>query len=502
MTMTTDSVKAAEGFSNIPTITPGKLLINGQWRDSSDGNAKPATNPFNGEVVTTFAQATESDLNEAVKAASQALEGSWSKMKGRDRGRLMNRIADLIDENLDDLAYRQVVEMGKTINQSRFEIQATADLFRYQAGWADRLDGTVPEVVNTGEFHTYTRREPIGVVCAITPFNVPIYLMATKASAALSAGCTFIHKPASSTSVSALKFASILQEAGVPDGVFNLLTGPGSSLGKLIPRHPGINKIGFTGSTEVGIDIVRESAATMKRVTMELGGKSPHVILADADLHAAAKNALIGNFTNSGQICTSGSRLIVEQSVYEEVVDRLKALLDQCPIGDPLDPNTFFGPVSSKHDQEKILTYFDIGRADGATAAYGGDNSKFANSKGAFVQPTLFTNATNQMRIAREEIFGPILTIIPVADLDEAIAVSNDTDYGLASYVETSDPKKAHRFSKAVKAGTVWINTAYQWDAAAPYGGFKMSGHGRENGLETYENYTELKTVWWSLGDS
>lgn len=485
-----------------PEIAPGKLFIGGQWRDAQNGETKPSYNPFNDEVVTTIAQATVTDLEDAVKAAQQALSGSWSKMKGRDRAKLLNRIADLIDENLEDLAYRQVVEMGKTISQSRFEISYTSDLFRYHAGWAGKLDGTAPEVINPGEFHTYTRREPIGVVCAITPFNVPIYLMATKAAAALAAGCTFIHKPASTTSVSALKFAEILQQAGVPDGVFNLITGPGGSLGKAISRHRGINKIGFTGSTEVGVDIVRESAATMKRVSMELGGKSPHVVLADADLETTAQNALIGNFTNSGQICTSGSRLIVERPVYAELVERLKALLDGCTIGDPLDPNTFFGPVASKHQQQQILQYFDIGHKDGATAAYGGDNSKFANSKGAFVQPTLFTDANNQMRIAREEIFGPILTVIPVADLDEAISVANDTDYGLASYIETRDPVKAHRFSKAVEAGTVWINTAYQWDSAAPYGGYKLSGYGRENGMETYENYTQLKTVWWNMDAS
>lgn len=491
--------KVAHPSHNSLKIARGKLFINGQWRDAQDGATKPTYNPFNDEVVTTIAQATEADLDAAVRAANEALTGPWSRMKVRARVKLLHKIADIIDENLEDLAYRQVVEMGKTINQSRFEIGYTADLFRYHAGWADKLDGTVPHChINDTEVHTYTVREPVGVVCSITPFNVPIYLNATKVAPALAAGNTFIHKPASTTSVSALKFAEILQEAGVPDGVYNLVTGPGSSLGKLISRHPGINKIAFTGSTEVGIDISREATATMKRVTMELGGKSPHVILADADMEKVAMNALAGNFLNSGQICTSGSRLIVERSVYDEVVARLKALLSTYPIGDPMDPNTFFGPVSSRQHQQKVLTYFDIGRQDGATVAYGGDNSRFANSKGAFVQPTLFSDANNNMRIAREEIFGPILTIIPVNDFDEAIALANDTDYGLASMIQTRDIHKAHRFAKEVKAGTVWINTVYQWDSAAPYGGYKMSGLGRENGLEAYESYTQVKTVWFN----
>lgn len=483
---------------DVARLKPGKLLIGGRWSDPRSGRQIDTINPTTEGVAGSVAEGGEAELDDAVAAARAALDGPWAGFTGLQRTQALMRLADAFERNLEDLAIRQVLEMGKNIRQSRFEIEYLVNLFRYHAGWATKLDGSVKHV--PGGFHCYTTHDPVGVVAAITPYNVPLYLMATKLAPALAAGCTFIHKPATATSLSALKFAEVFLEADLPPGLYNLVTGPGGSLGKAIARHRGIDKVAFTGSTEVGVDIVRESAATMKRVTMELGGKSPNIVLADADLDTTATNAVLGNFINSGQICTSGSRLIVERPVYEEVVERVVNLLGTFKIGDPLEEDTFFGPVASKGAQTKIMGYIESGKAEAKLAT--GGNATTVDGKGYFVQPTVFVDATNDIRIAREEIFGPVLTVIPVKDIDEAIAVGNATDYGLASAVQTRDIKKAFKVARALKAGSVWVNTEYQWNEASPYGGFKMSGHGRENGREAYESYLETKTVWIDAADA
>lgn len=473
-----------------------QLYINGEWVNSQSGERTDVINPATEEVVGSIPLAEKEDLDRAVDAAQAAMDGEWSSLSGLDRGKALLRLADAIDAHRDEIVKAQVIEMGKPISLSTYEITATADLFRYHAGWASKLSGSVRET--TSDMLTFVVREPVGVVAAITPFNVPIYLMATKLAVALAAGCTFIHKPASATPLSANAFATAVHDANLPAGVYNLLTGSGSKLGEAISTHPGIAKVAFTGSTKVGIGIIKNSADTVKHVTMELGGKSPNIVLADADIEVAATNALVGNFMNSGQVCTSGSRLIVERPIYQAVVERLIKKLKECPIGNPMDEKTFFGPVASKSAYDKILGYIKKGQEEGAKIATGGKPTQI-DGKGYYIEPTVFVDATNDMTIAREEIFGPVLTVIPVNDIDEAIRVANDSPYGLASAVQTQDMKKAHQVAKALKAGTVWINTEFQWHHNAPYGGYKMSGMGRESGLAAYDAYLQSKTIWMAV---
>ena len=476
-------------------ITTTQLYIGGKFSDPSGGDYADCINPATEEVVGKIAQASEDDLDAAVSAARAALEGEWGATRGHDRGELMRKLADLIERNMDDLARPMVLEMGKTMKQAQFETFALVELFRYQAGWASKLDGRVPEV--TG-FHTFVTHEPVGVVGAITPFNVPIYLMATKLAAALGAGCTFLHKPASSTPLSAYAFAKVFDQADFPDGVYNLVTGKGSVVGKGISTHPGVNKVAFTGSTGVGIGIVKDAADTVKKVTMELGGKSPNVVLDDVDTELAAQNVLYGCFINSGQICTATSRLVIDAAVHDEVVEHLIAKLKALKVGDPFDDDTFMGPVADKEAFDKIMGYIEKGKAEGATLALGGKAFKVAG-KGYFIEPTVFTDVTNDMTIAKEEIFGPVLSVIKVDGDDEAIEAANDTPYGLAATVQAKDYMRAHKVAGAIKAGQVQINTVYQWHQAVPYGGVKMSGYGRENGREAFEAYLQPKTIWVAM---
>lgn len=479
-------------------IETTRLFIGGKWTAPDDGHYAEITNPATEETVGSVAIAGDAELDGAVTAARGALDGAWGKLSGLERGMALLRLAEAIEKNLDGIARAQVLEMGKTIQQSRLEIRSVLELLQYHAGWASKLDGSVREV--PGGFHTFVIHEPVGVVAAITPFNVPIYLMATKLAVALAAGCTFVHKPATATSLSAVRFAEAVEKADMPAGVYNLVTGSGSKLGKAISTHRGIDKIAFTGSTEVGIQIVKDSAESLKKVTMELGGKSPNIVLADADVEIASTNAMLGNFLNSGQICTSGSRLIIERPVYDELLEALIKKLEVCKIGDPMQEDTFFGPVADAGAHKRILGYIDQGKAEGARLVHGGEATK-VDGKGFYIQPTVFADAENTMTIAREEIFGPVLTVIPVADVDEAIRVGNDTSYGLASAVQTTDMNKALKVARALKAGVVWVNTEYQWSAAAPYGGVKMSGYGRENGREAYDAYLQPKTVWIPVHD-
>lgn len=505
------SITFADGTAITPDkmqIAPGKLFIDGEWRDAQDGQTKPTINPATEEAITEIAQATEADANAAVEAARKAFdEGPWSKMSGHERGRLLMKVGDLILKHGEDLAYRETIDMGKPIAFSHtVDVPLMADLFYYYGGIASQIEGVArhvsPPPTHTPNL-TYTLREPLGVVAAITPFNFPMLLSGTKIAPALAAGNTVIHKPASITQLSAIKIAQLLAEAGIPEGVFNLVTGPGGKIGDILVKHPGVNKIAFTGSTDVGIRIIKNSADTLKKVTMELGGKSPNIIFADADLDSAVMSAFFGIFYNKGEICTAGSRLLVERSVYEEVVERLVRQVEQIQKGDPLDPNVLFGPLADKSQFEKVSQYVKYGQEEGAKLRIGGKpfnpNNNGNSKKGFYYEPTIFTDATYDMRIVQEEIFGPVLAVTPFNTEEEAIKLANGTQFGLASGVHTRDIKKAHRVAHAMKAGTCWINTYNLYDVSTPFGGYKASGFGRELGTEVMENYTHTKSIWVDL---
>jgi aldehyde dehydrogenase (NAD+) len=480
-------------------INPGQLFINGVWQPSRSGKTFATFNPATEAEITQIAEGDEGDLDLAVAAARAAFEsGPWAKMSGHERGRILMKVGDLIMQHADELAYRETIDMGKPIGESRnIDVPFVANLFHYYAGWASKIEGSVIPV--QGSIMNYTLREPLGVIGAITPFNFPLLLTSWKVAPALACGNVVIHKPASITPLTAIKLAEIMQEAGIPAGVYNLVTGPGKTIGAAMARHPGIDKIAFTGETETGKGIIRDSAATLKKVSLELGGKSPNIILADADLDGAVKAAFMGIFYNKGEVCAAGSRLFIEKPVYEEVLAKLGERVKKTKPGDPLDPKTRFGPVASKSQLDKVLSYVEIGQKEGATLAVGGHKADIGTGKGFFVEPTLFSGATNQMRIAREEIFGPVLTVIPVDDFESALQAANDSAYGLAAAIHTRDIKKAHRAAKALKAGTVWVNTYNLYDPASPFGGYKQSGFGRELGKEALDGYLQTKSVWVDL---
>jgi acyl-CoA reductase-like NAD-dependent aldehyde dehydrogenase len=486
-------------------IARGRLYVGGEWIDSTDGATTPTVNPTTEEVIVEVARGTVEDAAAAAGAARAAFDdGRWSGMRGTERASLLHRVADLLEANAHDLAYREAVDMGKLYTDARWvDVPHIANMFRYYAGWTTKLAGDAlpvePLPGQDGELFAFTRREPLGVVAAITPFNFPLLLSVSKIAPALATGNTVVHKPASGTPLSALKLAEIIQEAGVPDGVFNTVTGPGAAVGNALATDPRVDKIAFTGSTAVGVNLIRAGADTLKHMTMELGGKSPHVICADADLDKAAMLAYFGCMWNKGEVCVAGTRLLVERPVLDEVLDRLRGIAATAVVGDPLEPATTVGPLAGKDEFDKVTGYLTIGQhEDGAPLAVGGGTPK-VDGKGWFVEPTVFGPAANDMRIAREEIFGPVLTVVPFDDLDEAIRLANASDYGLASGIETSDVRKAMRFAREVKAGTVWVNTWHHYDPSAPFGGYKASGYGRENGAASLDAYTQYKTVWMDL---
>ena len=497
---------AVNNASVSPPIRAAKLFIGGQWRDSASGETRPTINPATEEAIIEIPMATAEDVEDAVKAARRAFdEGAWPQMSGQERQRILTKAAELIETQADDLALCETLDMGKAIQFSKtIDAKVAADLFYYFAGMAPEIDGGTRFAApppNHTPHHVTIMREPLGVVGAITPFNFPLLLAATKIAPALAVGNTVVHKPASATPLSAIKLAEILQAAGLPEGVFNMVTGPGGRVGDQLTKHPAIDKIGFTGSTEIGQGIIRNSAETVKKVTMELGGKSANIIFADADMAVAIQNAFFGIFYNKGEVCTGGSRLLVERSVYDEVVDGLVSFLGGIKMGDPLDPEVLFGPLADAGQLKKVETYVGYGHEDGATLRAGGERffPEGSNGKGYYYLPTIFTDATNDMRIAQEEIFGPVLTVIPFDTEEAAIRLANNTSYGLASAVQTRDIKKAFRVARAMKAGTCWINTYNIFDALIPFGGFKASGYGRECGPEAMENYTHTKSIWVDL---
>ncbi len=475
-----------------------KLLINNEWRSASSGASMDVVNPATEDVIARVASAGKDDVDAAVAAARAALNGPWGKMSARERGRLVRRLADRLLERVDEVARLETLHNGKPISESRnIEIPAAAECFEYYAGWADKVMGeTIPV---KGNYLVYTLREPVGVVAAIVPWNFPLLLAAWKVAPALACGNTVVLKPASQTPLTALALGEIAVEVGLPPGVLNVITGPGSSVGQAIVEHPGVDKVAFTGDTSTGKAIMKSAADTLKKITLELGGKSPNIVLPDADMEAAIRGATVGIFYGKGEVCAAGSRLLVDRSIKDEFMEKLVGRAKKMTAGDPMDPKTRFGALASKKQLETVLRYVETGKREGAELVAGGARADIGTGKGYFVQPTVFDKVTPEMTIAREEIFGPVLATIEFSDLDEAIARANDSPYGLAAAVWTRDIKKAHYVARRLQAGTVWVNTYNVYDTAAPFGGYKASGFGREMSAHALEHYTQVKSVWVDL---
>lgn len=479
---------------------PVKMLIGGQWVEAASGKTFETLNPSTGEVLSTVAEGDSEDINRAVAAARQAFEhGPWRKLTPSQRGRLLLKLADLIEEHTEELALLETLDNGKPIRYSRGgDVPLTADHFRYFAGWATKLEGeTIP--VSVPNMFTYTLREPVGVVGQIIPWNFPLQMAAWKLAPALACGNTVVLKPAEQTPLTALRLGELICEAGFPDGVVNIVPGFGETAGAALTEHPDVDKIAFTGSTEVGKKILRASADNLKKITLELGGKSPNIIFPDADLKYAVRGAINAIFFNQGQVCTAGSRLFVQNTVYDQVLDGLTAAAGKMKLGHGIDPATEMGPLVSQEQLERVTHYIETGKQEGAATTAGGERATGDLASGYFVKPTVFSGVSDGMTIAREEIFGPVVVVLPFEDIEEVAARANASIYGLAAGVWTNDVKKAHLVAAALKAGVVWVNTYNQFDAAAPFGGYKQSGYGREMGHAVLDSYTQTKTVWINL---
>jgi aldehyde dehydrogenase (NAD+) len=477
----------------VPAVTDQKMLIGGRWMDAVSRKTFPTVNPATGEVICRVAEGDQADIDLAVKAARKAFEsGPWSKMNASDRGLLMNKLADAIEANREELARLESLDNGKPYTDSfNIDLPLTAKCYRYYAGWADKIHGkTIPI---EGNYFCYTRHEPLGVVGQIIPWNFPLLMQAWKWGPALACGNTIVLKPAEQTPLSALRVAKLAQDVGFPDGVVNVVPGYGPTAGAALASHMDVNKIAFTGETCTG-QIVMTAAAqsNLKRVSLELGGKSPNIVFADADLDAAVDWAYFGLFFNQGQCCCAGSRLFVEEKVHDEFVARMTAKAKSRKVGDPFEAGIEQGPQVSQEQFDKVMGYIAAGNKEGARCLTGG---KRFGERGYFVEPTIFTDVRDDMKIAREEIFGPVMSILKFKDVDDVIERGNKTMFGLAAAVWTRDVKKALRLSNELRAGTIWVNCYDVFDSAAPFGGFKMSGIGRELGEYALELYTEVKTV-------
>lgn len=473
-----------------------QLYINGKWVDSASGKTFETLNPATGDVLAVVSEAGKEDVDRAVKAARKAFdEGPWSKMSAANRSRLIYKLADLMESHKDELAQLDTLDNGKPIRETtNADVPLAIEHFRYYAGWATKIVGqTIPV---QGKFFTYTRHEPVGVVGQIIPWNFPLLMAAWKLGAALATGCTVVLKPAEQTPLSALYLAQLAGEAGFPEGVLNVIPGYGETAGEPLVKHPQVNKIAFTGSTAVGKSIMAEASNTMKRVTLELGGKSPNIILPDADMDRAIPGAFSGIMFNQGQVCCAGSRLYIQKKSFDNVVADLVTHSKKVKQGEGLNHDTEMGPLVSKEQQERVIGYINKGKNEGAELLTGGSYSE----KGYFVEPTIFADVDDKMTIAKEEIFGPVVAAMPFEDLDEVIERANDSNYGLAAGLWTENLKSAHYVANRIKAGTVWVNCYNAFDAAAPFGGYKESGLGREMGSYALNNYSEVKTVWINLG--
>jgi len=475
---------------------PRKLFINGQWADAAAGETFDTLDPATGEILAEVARGEAEDIDRAVIAARAAFEGPWSRLTPSERGRIIHRIGDLIEQNADELAELDSLDNGKPVGVAKAaDCALAADLFWYMAGAATRLNGgtinpSVPYMPGA-EFHAYTLREPVGVVGQIIPWNFPLLMAAWKLGPALATGCTVVLKPAEQTPLSALRLVELMSEAGVPDGVVNVVTGYGEP-GAALAAHPGVDKVAFTGSTEVGRLIVKAAAGNLKKVSLELGGKSPNVIFDDADIDAAIAGAAAGIFFNQGEVCSAGSRLYVQNEQFDRVVEGVSNAAKAIKIGRGLDPDTEMGPLVSREQFDRVTGYLRLGTAQGATAKVGGNAIE---GPGYFVEPTVFVGAHSGEAIIDEEIFGPVIAAMPFDDVDDLAAKANDSEYGLAAGVWTRDISKAHKLAKRIKAGTVHLNTYHVFSAELPFGGYKQSGWGREMGAEVLNNYLETKTV-------
>jgi len=473
---------------------PRKMLIGGQWVEARSGRTFETFNPATGEVLAHVAEGDRADIDQAVAAARKAFEtGPWPDMSPSGRGRLLWKLSDLIEQHHQELAELETLDNGKPLLFSRIvDVPTAVDVFRYMAGWATKVEGNTIPISARGKYFAYTLRDPVGVVGQIIPWNFPLIMASWKLAPALAVGCTCVLKPAEQTSLTALRLGELIQEAGFPDGVVNIVPGFGETAGAALAAHPDVDKIAFTGSTEVGKLIARAATENLKKVSLELGGKSPNVVFADADLKAAIPGSASAIFFNQGQICTAGSRLFVHKSIFDKVIEGVAEETTKFSVGPGINPSTNLGPLVSKEQLARVCGYLDSGAKEGAKAIVGGHR---IGSTGYFVEPTILVDVKPHMKVVREEIFGPVVTAIPFSDPDEVVKFANDTIYGLASAVWTRDIGKAHRIAAKLRAGTVWLNCYNVFDPALPFGGYKQSGWGRESGHAALELYTQTKSV-------